>query len=406
MYPKLISNWHIPSIQVKELKSIWGLGQISINLFSGLNFLVGSWNNTPSFKDRVEGLIAGISNDEEKIKAITDFVRKHMAWNGVSRRTSTDDLRKIFQTQEGSSADINLILVNMFRKAGLISDPVLLSTRDNGMVREQFALSSQFNYAIAAVQLPDRVMLIDATEKNLPINLLPERCINGNGWRVSKTKPGWVDLAKESNNSTEIRAEFEMGEDGALTGITDMQYNGYAAYDVRESHKDKGNEYETYIAESNDWSIKKSELKQMDQLDQPVVAHYEMKTTNGLEQLGKLIYFNPFVTGKIEENPFKLDERAYPVDFVTPNKSTYSITFKIPNGYSVEGLPESTEIELPNNGGKYIYDIKQIDGVINVKSELDISRAIFSGTEYRNLKNFYSMMVEKQAEQIVLKKTN
>jgi len=41
---------------------------------------------------------------------------------------------------------------------------------------------------------------------------------------------------------------------------------------------------------------------------------------------------------------------------------------------------------------------------LSITSSLNINRSLFSQVEYPNLREFYNVMVAKQAEQIVLKK--
>ena len=46
-----------------------------------------------------------------------------------TQKYTTSSLKKAYQEGSGNSADINLLLVNMFKQAGLDANPVILSTR-------------------------------------------------------------------------------------------------------------------------------------------------------------------------------------------------------------------------------------------------------------------------------------
>ncbi len=76
----------------------------------------------------------------------------------------------------------------------------------------------------------------------------------------------------------------------------------------------------------------------------------------------------------------------------------------IPEGYVVDEMPQSKVISLPQNGGRFLYNISQNNGVINLTCIFSVNRTLFTQTDYPLLREFYSQVVAKQAEQIVLKK--
>jgi len=76
----------------------------------------------------------------------------------------------------------------------------------------------------------------------------------------------------------------------------------------------------------------------------------------------------------------------------------------VPADYAVEEIPKSKVMMLPNNTARYLYNIGQVGNTINITSSLTIAQNMFSQLEYPNLREFYSQMIAKQAEQIVLKK--
>ena len=71
----------------------------------------------------------------------------------------------------------------------------------------------------------------------------------------------------------------------------------------------------------------------------------------------------------------------------------------------VEELPKNENNSLPNNAGRFDYGIQIIDNQIKVSSRIQMKKAVFESREYSSLREFYSRIVSKQAEFIVLKKT-
>lgn len=355
-------------------------------------------------KERVAGLTSGASSDLDKVVAIVNDIRSTMTWNGNYRKYVTNNLRSAVKQGEGSSADINLLLVNMLRKAGLKADPVLISTRSNGFVREQFALSSQFNFVICLVEVNGKTLLLDATDKSLPGNLLPQRDLNQRGWRVSASRPGWVDLTSGGRDMTIVTANLELTENGTLKGNTQTSYSDYAARRARVYHSKNKDEYQKKIEGDMGWQISDLNLEGEEELSKPFVMKADMESGNGVENLGQLIYINPFVSEQWEENPFKLEAREFPVDFISPLRENYMLTLKIPEGYEVDELPKNEMVTLPGGAGKFSYFMQQADNTISFRCTVSLTKTLFTGPEYPYLKQFFAKIVEKEAEQIVLKK--
>jgi len=71
------------------------------------------------------------------------------------------------------------------------------------------------------------------------------------------------------------------------------------------------------------------------------------------------VYLNPILKYKTDKNPFKLEQREYPVNFGYPIQVNYTIILELPINYIIEEQPEYWQITLPGNGGTYTYRINQ-----------------------------------------------
>jgi hypothetical protein len=106
----------------------------------------------------------------------------------------------------------------------------------------------------------------------------------------------------------------------------------------------------------------------------------------------------------MKENLFKLDKREYPVDFGSPIEKVYMSKIRVPNEFVVDELPKSKIFMLPGNAAKYTFNLSQAGDLLTVVSVLQINKSMFTQDEYPDLREFYTQVVAKQAEQIVLKK--
>mgnify|MGYP003123574138 FL=1 len=98
------------------------------------------------FSDDLSSAIAGATNPIEQTYNIFNFVKTKVKWNGLHGYYSDLGVRQAYKQGVGNVADINLILNAMLREAGLDANPVLVSTKDNGI--PVFPTRSGFNYAL------------------------------------------------------------------------------------------------------------------------------------------------------------------------------------------------------------------------------------------------------------------
>ncbi|WP_258048990.1 DUF3858 domain-containing protein [Hymenobacter sp. NBH84] len=92
------------------------------------------------------------------------------------------------------------------------------------------------------------------------------------------------------------------------------------------------------------------------------------------------------------------------MDFGALTDEVNQVTLTLPAGYVVEEMPKPIVVELPDNGGRFLYSISPGENSLQIISRLNLRKAVYSAEEYAALRDFYSRLMAKQAEQIVLKK--
>jgi hypothetical protein len=356
-------------------------------------------------KKTVEEVTAGVATDEEKIVAISNYVKQNMLWDGNQRRYPVSPLRKVFESKKGNSAEINLLLASMLEKANISVRPVLLSTRDHGFLREGIPVSTQFNYVICVAKVKDKAFLLDGTEKLLPSGMLPERCLNGLGLAISKEGFEWVPLNPKFKTRVVTSADLTLSTNGELAGKLKIDGNGYAALRKRKKYLlDGEKEYLKNFIGSHLWEIKTSEIQNAKDIQNNFIETHDLVVNENMTSAGEIIYLDPFISNAIRANPFKSEQREYPVDFGSPSEETFLFKLTLPENYSVDEIPKSKVMILPENGAKYIYNVVQNGNQVSITSMFQINKSLFSQTEYPHLREFYNQMMAKQAEQIVLRR--
>ncbi|MBQ0788304.1 MAG: DUF3858 domain-containing protein, partial [Oceanihabitans sp.] len=145
-------------------------------------------------------------------------------------------------------------------------------------------------------------------------------------------------------------------------------------------------------------------VKAENELTKPILISYEYNLQNGIEEIADKLYFSSLLFFAPEENPFKQESRAYPIDFTYPVSEKYVVNIRIPEGYQVESLPENEKMQFNINDGVFTYLINHKNDLIQITTNLDINKTIILPKDYLEFKRFFDLVIKKQTEQIVLKK--
>jgi len=108
------------------------------------------------------------------------------------------------------------------------------------------------------------------------------------------------------------------------------------------------------------------------------------------------------------KNPFKLQERTYPIDFGF--KDAYSYAYKLnfdADKYEVVEVPENIAQKLPNESGTLRLNVTKNPDHIIIFLKFNFKKEIYDSNFYPYLKEYFSRIVDTQKNSlIVLKKKN
>ena len=378
---------------------------VSKQIFKSTSF--GSELDKSSYyKDDLEKILANNTTDQDKIGAIFEFVKSQVKWNGFYGKYAEKGVRAAYKENTGNVADINLMLTSMLRSAGLEANPVLVSSRGNGI--PLFPTLNGFDYVISIVQFPDNsYVLLDATELYSLPNVLPVRALNWDGRIVTKDgTSSWVKLSSTKHAIEDNMMMVKISDDLIVEGLIRTKYENLNALNFRKNYNHIKEEELIKDYEENN-NIETEEFKILNQEDiyKDIVRNVKFSSEDLIEQIGNKLYIEPNLFLTKRENPFKLAERKYPVDFATAWRDINRVSIEIPEGYTVEKLPESFAIALPNNLGVFKYQVSQNGNKVKSLSILEFNSAMIPSEYYAYLKDFYSKLVKKQTEKIVLIKS-
>jgi hypothetical protein len=355
--------------------------------------------------DVVDELTKGLKDDTAKARRIYNYVRTNFTCTDHSRLYLSKPIKTVFTSHNGNEADINLLLIAMLRRANLNADPLVLSTRNHGYTHELYPLASRFNYAMAALTVDTLTFFLDASRPYLGFGRVDMSCYNGHARVLAKD--GVPPVYFNPDELLEAKNTYVMlmaGEDGSLKGSMQQYPTYFESCAIRSSIKDKGKDAyfkgieKDFVTET---AISGIELENLDDNEEVLKMKFdfEMKADDA-----GMLYINPLFTEATRKNPFRSQERRYPVEMPCVMDETFTLNMTVPDGYVIEELPKSAVVKFNENEGIFQYLIQQSENSIQFRSRVKLSRAVFAPDEYNSLRDFFDMIVKKQSEQIVLKK--
>ena len=133
--------------------------------------------------------------------------------------------------------------------------------------------------------------------------------------------------------------------------------------------------------------------------------HQSAQISDYAQIAGNIISLTPLLFDQWPSNPFKLEDRKFPVDFTYPYIYKDIINYTLPDGYVLDEKPADLIITLPDGKTKFTYRMRIDGNQLQVSSTIDIGKSLYAYDEYIFLKEFFTKVVSKQAEKVVLKKS-
>lgn len=401
-----LNSTQYPNSPYKSYTATWD--KIVSDLNDDENF-GGLLKNSNYLKKISESVIKGETGALKKLNLIHDFIKQNVKYNGKESKYSGEtSLKSIIEKKAGNVADINLLLVNMLEQAGLNSYPILLSTRSNG-VHPGYPMIGKFNYVIAGVTIDSTKYFLDATNLNNGPNMAGFDCLNHKGLALDMTlkTAAWLDLELNNTSRSSLTYQLKLNPDNVFTGQVYERQTEYNALSNRQKYKDSASEEEflkAYKKDRNGLKINNFRIQNLDSLSLPLAFEYTATMEDMVEEAGNLVYFTPLLYERTKENPFKLEERNFPVDFGYATEEVYRITIELPDNLVVDKLPKSEKVKLADNSASFSYMSATEGKKISIVSIINFGKSYYEPDAYFELKELFKKIVSKQAEQIILKK--
>ncbi len=338
----------------------------------------------------------------EKIRVVYNYVQRNMQWNESYGIVTYEGIKSAWDKKNGTIAEINFILINLLKEAGIKAKPLLISTKDNGAVNQFYPFLNQFNGVMAYVLDGDDLYIMNAADKFNPYNQVPYDVIFTNALIVDNKDARVFEVTAGGKFTNNVFFTCSVEPDGKLSGQANLKSSGYAR-NVRMDVINRKRVKEIF-EDNNGINIVADSVVVNADVDELKAVEQKATFRGHMQSSGEYMFlpFNLF-TG-LSKNPFIAEDRVMDIDFYYPRTYVVSGNYYLPEDFVVEELPKNTKMIMPDTG-IVLSRVMQKDGnVISFRFSLDINAFGYMADGYPYIKEFFKKMYAILDERIVLKK--
>lgn len=333
-------------------------------------------DHSPLAKELKEAKIEEIASEQERAAAVFKLVMSKVDWDGTYKMWPANTAETM-KKGSGSNADINMLLIQALQEVGINAAPVVLRTRDQGLLPHNFpSITKLSSFVIAIIpKVGSTYTYLDASSKNGYLNVLTEPLLVEKARLVMKGKKSqWVNLQKITKSQKSTIIDATLSADGKLTGTQTTRYEGLAAMKYRQ---EKGiSEFAPDATETTELNIQ-GEVKD----GQITVCPYPQPV----------------------ENPFKAETRKMPVEFPCLGTERVVMNITLPEGMSFVGEPRNTIITTQDKGLEGRIFTTPSEGKVQMTSQFNINKISHSEKSYPDLRQIFDMLSAFTTEKINIK---
>lgn len=362
---------------------------------------------------KAKELTANAETEFDKIKAIAKYVQSlqyisidiGVAYgNGYKPRPSNLVLARGY----GDCKDKSNLMRALLKAINIDAYPVVIYSGDPTLVRKEWASPKVFNHCIIAIKVSNetkaqtiiehprlgRLLIFDPTDPYTTLGDLPDYLqsgytliIAGDDGDITK-----MPVTPLENNLLERNIEVTLSADGTIKGkITEKARGQVSAYFRREYKENSPQEYRKII---EGWLTRGSSAATLENLkiqddENLFLIEIDFRVPSYAQSmLDRLLVFKPVIVGRRGETALTSSERKNPIK-TNSIAMDETITYNLPDGFVVEELPESLNLEPK-------------EGKLVLRRSIRINQTIIPANEYSKVKDFYSRVINAEQSPVVL----
>lgn len=370
--------------------------------------LVREVENDPAIiKAKTLEITKGISSDEDKVKAVFQWVQdniRYIAFEDGIMGFKPEKAQVVMGKKYGDCKGMANLLTEMLKSIGIDARRCWIGTRHIAYDYSTPSLSVD-NHMICAWMKNGKPVFLDATEKYLGYGETAER-IQGRQTLIENGKSFILEkvpvASSNQNTATETRV-FNL-EGDVLKGHVVQVWKGENKEMLLANLNDiKQEKQETALkqflaAGMKDFEINNLQIINLNNYNSDAQVSYDVAWKNALSTFGKETYLELDNRRYYQDFIIDKEKRKLPYWFSFKNHLIFETEIKIPEGKTVTTLPDALSVDRPAYTFKASY--QNIGGKILYKNEITLNKTELQPSDFdkwnadiKKLSNFYNQQI-------------
>lgn len=377
------------------------------NLLKGRDVIPGNLAN------KLTEITRDAKDDREKVKTIYEFLQNNFRY--ISIQLGIGGLQPIeassvAKTNFGDCKGLSNLMKAMLKHVGIQSNYCAIRMGGKKDLYKDFTSVSQMNHVILLVPLKNDSIWLECTSQTIPFGYVHEGIAghdavvideSGNGGKICRL-PSYSSKENKSESKVIINLE-ESGSAKIDISLTEYLFN---YDDIISTFNSKDRErHAKYINSSLklpkvqigniSTTENKSSIPSCTMTSQLVVGDFANRT-------GSRLFLPICPLSKSNLNILSSDKRVYDIEIDQGYSENDTITFVIPESYTLETLPKNINISTPY--GTFKAEAKQDANQIKYTQNMEIFSGKYNKDKHQEIKGFLSQIAGAVKRKLVLKK--
>jgi hypothetical protein len=356
-------------------------------------------------------MVAGCSSAHDTIKTVYRFLQRKTRYVAIQLGIGgykPRDAESVLATRYGDCKDLATLFVAMLGAIGMKAYPVLIRTRDEGAVLNDFP-SDQFNHVIVCVPMESDTLWLDCTCAYCPFGELPSQDEGCHSLLVMEDTATFITTPTSSadDNKLSRSAHAALAPDGSLTiegtiaaqGNFESYYRGLLnSYDQNEKKEWLHRAIASYAPNH---TLLSSDFESLPDLDRPFSVGFSAKLNGYAAKSGDELLLNLNFLSRVEaEDIPSEEERRYPVEYSYPYTTVDEVALNLPDGFVTRVVPEDQNVTSPFGSFQTRYNV---DGdQLIYRRVRTITQRLVSPASYDSYRGFLNVMLASDRSFVVL----
>ena len=411
----------LPRVLIGPKEIVWGDHRIDAETWDGIgrfywDLARDRMNPSPEVARKAHELTDDIFDPPGKTRRIYEFVQGRVNYvsisldiGGYQPHPNGDVLKYMY----GDCKDKATLVIAMLRAVDLNGFPVLIRTRDAGLV-DRDTPGLNFNHAIVAVPAEEGLLFMDPTSEDTRFGDLPWQdqgvsvvVVKGDGRGELMETP----LFAAEHNRRHIAFDGRIDADGALEGQVTIEAWGQRQSNFAPLLEARAEDREEALADLMAWlspgaQLESQEVDAPGSPGDPLRFAGKVTIPRYVTRAGTIEIFSPHVARFPDlTSVAAYSGRRQPLFFRYLFANTVEARLTLPAGRTLKKIPEDRTMEGPGVKSTTKYELLREGGrnVLVVRRSLAVSRREIPIEEYGEMYEFVAALAREEAGAVTLK---